>query len=203
VITRYPLRFVAAVLADADLIGVCPAARKHGVWPETVYRWRHRRWRENRPWPTPEDITADEAYREATAEHRAAHAAQLARNRQQSYLRRGARLHVPAHGTTRRIQALHALGWTGADLGARLGVTLHRVSQLAVQKSDTVHPDTRAAVRRLYDELSMTVPTHHPAWLLARNRRTAAAKGWAVPLLWDDHALDDPNGRPSRGQRAA
>jgi transposase-like protein len=203
VITRYPLAFVATVLTDADALGVCPAARKHGVWPETVYRWTHRRWRENRPWPIPEDIAADEAYRAATADHRAAHAAALARTRQQTYLRRGAPLHVPAHGTTRRIRALHALGWTGADLGARLGVSLYRVSQLAVEKSPTVHPDTAAAVRRLYAALSMTVPDHHPAWLLARTRRTAAAKGWAVPLLWDDHALDDPAGRPSRAQRAA
>lgn len=203
-ITRYPLALVAVVLADVDEIGVCPASRKHGLADQTVYRWTHRRWRENRPWPTAEDIAADEAYRAATAEKRATHAAQLARNRVQLYLRRGAPLYVPAHGVTRRLRALAALGWTGKDLAVHLHVSPDRVSQLMTEQSPTVRPETRDAVRRLYDALSMTVPDHHPAWLLARNRRHAAAKGYAPPLAWDDHALDDPDGRPHLPrQRAA
>lgn len=202
-ITRYPLAFIAVVLADADELGCPEAGRRHGLADQTVYRWTHRRWRENRPWPTPEDIAADDAYRAATAEKRARHAAQLARNRAAQYLRRGAPLHVPACGTTRRLQALHALGWTGKDLAARLGVSPDRVSQLTTEQSPTVRPETRETVRRLYDALSMTVPDHHPAWLLARNRRNAERKGWTVPLAWDDDVIDDPNGRPHTTRRAA
>lgn len=56
---------------------------------------------------------------------------------------------------------------------------------------------TRDAVRRLYDELSWTVPP--PSRIRSRAQRMAAARRWAPPLAWDDETIDDPKARPDRG----
>ena len=56
-----------------------------------------------------------------------------------------------------------------------------------------LHVDTAALVRRVYDEMSMTLPAHK---YVNRQRMIAAAKGWSVPMAWDDDTIDDPAAKP-------
>lgn len=199
--THTDLGFIREVLDDAQATSPYAAGRRHGVSSTTIRRWQHKQMREHTGWPTPADIAA---WRADDAEHaavRAYNAEQTARWRTRRYVLRGPLL-IPAHGTVRRLRALNTLGWTLNDLADRLGLGAARVSQLTAGRHTTVHHDTYTAVTALYAQLSMSVPTHHPAWLLARTRKVAAGKGWAPPLAWDDAALDDPAGRPYRPRAA-
>jgi transcriptional regulator with XRE-family HTH domain/transposase-like protein len=195
--THTDLGFIRQVLDDAEQMSAYAAGRKHGVSSTTIRRWQHKAMREHTGWPTEEDIAAWRADDTEHAAVRAYNAEQTARWRNRRYVLRGPLL-IPSHGTIRRLRALNTLGWTLGDLADRLGLGAARISQLTAGRHTMVHRDTHAAVCRLYAALSMTVPDHHPAWLLARTRKVAAGKGWAPPLAWDDHALDDPAGRPYR-----
>lgn len=98
---------------------------------------------------------------------------------------------VPATGTRRRLQALHAIGWDQRTIARRLGMgdsNYRRVLLYPGQQS--VHAETAAAVRDLYRALWAT-PGPSPA---ARDR--AAARGWVSPLAWDDDTIDDPHAQP-------
>lgn len=104
---------------------------------------------------------------------------------------------VDAVGTRRRLQALTAVGWNGADLARRLGknpATLHRLLTGAA-----VTAKTARAVTSLYDQIW---DQHPPAETAAdraeaaRTRATAADRGWLPPMAWDDHHLDNPNAKP-------
>jgi hypothetical protein len=191
---RTDLGLIAQILAEADRTTQTKAADKYGIPSTTVRRWLLRRMREHDGWPTAADIEAWRADDTAQAELRTRRAAQVMSYRNQVYLRRGQRLWVPADGTRRRLRAL---GWTAGDLATRLHMSPSRVCILAGTRATRVHHRTAAAVRRLYDQLSMTVPTHHPDWLLTRQRRLCAAKGWLPPLAWNDDEIDNPDARPS------
>lgn len=200
---RTDLGFIRQVLDDTEATSAYAAGRKHGVNSTTIRRWQLRQMLEPTGWPTTADIAAWRADHEQHAAQRARRARQVASYRARRYLARGP-LWLPAHGTERRLRALCAIGWTCGDLAPRLGVSAARVSQLTAGRATLVRRETHAVVVALYAALSMTVPDHHLGWVLARTRRQAAAKGWAPPLAWDDHALDDPDGRPHLPrQRAA
>jgi hypothetical protein len=82
-------------------------------------------------------------------------------------------------GTARRIRALVAIGWSTYAIAERLGCTQNRVWEL-IQERSWVAPATHDKVRALFAELCMT-PGPSP---ISKSR--AAAKGWPVPLAWDD-----------------
>jgi len=105
-------------------------------------------------------------------------------------LRRGDRgnLVIDACGTRRRLQALSALGWRGVDLEPLLKIEYRTVSRVAKAKRVTVGTAERVAA--VYDRLSMT---QGPS---ATTRRRALAKGWLVPMEWDDDLIDDPRHVP-------
>lgn len=108
---------------------------------------------------------------------------------------------VDATGTTRRVQALMALGWSSAKIGRRLGILTSNMAPL-VHGQRQVVKTTADAVRDLYDELSMTLPpqeTHRDKIAASRARNMAKANGWLPPLAWDDERIDDPTYRPSAG----
>ena len=92
-------------------------------------------------------------------------------------------------GVARRLQALAAIGWTFTDLAARLHIVPPAVSNAAAGKP--VSGRVAADVRRLYGELSMTVPTG-PAAVARRTKATQM--GWVPPMAWDD--IDDPLEEP-------
>ena len=94
---------------------------------------------------------------------------------------------VPAIGTRRRIQALKALGHSGADIGARLGITYQAVHKLEHSTASNVFAATAVAVRRVYDEMCMVQPFGYHA---TRIRNRSARYGYAPPLAWDDIDTD-------------
>lgn len=106
---------------------------------------------------------------------------------------------VPSVGTVRRIRALNRLGWSSYALSARLGKAPCWVAGLA--RRNQVSRKTAAAVRRLYDELSMTVPPRSASSVRARNY--AARMGWPPPLAWNDEHIDMPDAMPAETKEAA
>lgn len=93
-------------------------------------------------------------------------------------------------GTRRRLEALHAIGWSGAQLGELLGVTVQAVYRLRTQDT-LIYPTTAAKVAELYEKLW---DTPQIGWMADRTRRMAQRNGWAPPMAWDD--IDDPDEKP-------
>jgi transcriptional regulator with XRE-family HTH domain len=94
-------------------------------------------------------------------------------------------------GTTRRLQALVAIGYTQHTLCRFLGISDTNASKLFTGRQTRVTTATAARVAELYDGLSMTPGPSQPA----RNR--AKKLGWPPPLAWDD--IDDPDENPDLG----
>lgn len=100
---------------------------------------------------------------------------------------------VDGTGTRRRLRALVALGWPAKHLAQQLGWssrTTWFLTAPTVDEHEPVRVSTRDAVRRLYDELSLSVPV--PSRATTRARNLAAERGWVRPLAWDDESIDDP-----------
>lgn len=103
-----------------------------------------------------------------------------------------ARQIVDGVGTTRRIQALTAIGWSLSEQARRIGWTTQNYAPVAHGRPITAA--TARLIADLYDQLAMTpAPAGYSA---TRTRRYATAKGWAPPLAWDDDHIDDPGTRP-------
>jgi hypothetical protein len=124
--------------------------------------------------------------------------------RRRLMLVQGQHLATPAIGPQRRIQALMALGWTSADIANAAGWAsreyVRRVLKGQKGKPTTwVQAKTHAAIRDVYDALSMSIPEPTPA--RRRTQTRARRNGWPPPLAWDDERIDDPNYQP-RGMRA-
>lgn len=111
----------------------------------------------------------------------------------QPELRPGAR--TDARGTTRRLQALVARGYSLVRIADRLGgIERLAVYRLAHGNSLRCLESTRAAVAALYDELADTPPvsvTGYDRGSIIRAQRFAARHGWVVAAAWDDIDLDD------------
>lgn len=102
-------------------------------------------------------------------------------------------------GTVRRLRALAALGWSLADVGARMSWSKAAVSYLRGRDRKVLR-STAELVAQIYDELSMSLPspsTPTERADVSRTRLHAARAGWAPPLAWDD--IDDPAELPDLG----
>lgn len=115
-------------------------------------------------------------------------------------------VYIDGTGTYRRLRALSALGFPATYLSRRLGAHHKRVHLF--EPTPYVRAWYARAVRRLYDELSLTTPEQvdrlglRPASVTnARNR--AATLGWPRPLEWDDDLIDDPDATAQRGEWTA
>lgn len=139
-------------------------------------------------WHRAERVPTCPACRRAAADQRAD-------QRKRAYLRGGQSLLVNSCGVQRRLHALQAIGWSATALAGELGV--HRSAVQKLMRSQRSNTATLAAVTDLYDRLSMTPGPHRAA------ARYAAAHGWAPPLAWDDHSIDDPTAQPHRGDANA
>jgi hypothetical protein len=108
---------------------------------------------------------------------------------------------LDATGTQRRVRALAALGHSFDKIAAEVGLHHRTVSKIACGRHETVRRETAERVAHLYNAWSMTPGPS------SRVRGYAIAKGWAVPLAWDDDAIDDPAARPAEastsGRQAA
>lgn len=110
----------------------------------------------------------------------------------------GKPLLVDPTGTIRRLNALAAIGWSGPMIAKRAGVTEAGVRHWTEKKRIT--PATAERVRRLYDELSMTLPhavSKDERGAVSKAKRYARNHGWPPPLAWDDDTIDDPTAGPA------
>lgn len=98
---------------------------------------------------------------------------------------------VPAVGTHRRIEALMALGWSGAELTRRAGRPHGWLGRL--RKAEQITAGSARQVAELYDELWTTRPsasTQAERAMVSRTLSFAARHGFAAPLAWDDIDTD-------------
>jgi hypothetical protein len=97
---------------------------------------------------------------------------------------------VDAVGTVRRLQALIAWGYPRSHLGALMGWTGGQTSCSgnigALLIARQVRASTAAKVDEIFRSLQNTVGPSE------RARAEGAKKGWALPIQWDEAALDDP-----------
>jgi len=103
---------------------------------------------------------------------------------------------VDITGTTRRLQALVAIGYTQADLAARVGITAANATEL-FRGNRSVLLSTAIKVQGIYEELSMRPGPSDAA------RQRAKKLRWAPPLAWDDDTIDNPEAKPDLGERRA
>jgi len=101
---------------------------------------------------------------------------------------------VDITGTTRRLQALVAIGYTQSELASRIGITPANAHDL-FHGGRSVLLSTARKVQHLYEELSMTPGPSDAA------RKRAKKLRWAPPLAWDDDAIDNPDAHPDLGQK--
>jgi hypothetical protein len=126
-----------------------------------------------------------------------AHARRAKDYRTRVYLE-GQKMWTDGTGTRRRLRALMALGWSGAELSRRLGRDRTWLDRIAKRDGCQVHIDTARKVAALYEQVSMTVPVGRVA-NATRNR--AKANGWLPPLAFEN--IDDPDERPDGWQYQA
>lgn len=113
-------------------------------------------------------------------------------------VKRGRVLLIDATGTRRRIQALAALGWGAAMVGARYGIQKGTINNWGA-RTGTVQRSTAETVRRIYDDLSMQLPptdTRSERVRVGNTKARARKSGWVPPLAWDEETIDDPNATP-------
>jgi hypothetical protein len=104
---------------------------------------------------------------------------------------------VPGVGTTRRLQALVAFGYTQDDLSRRIGwAPSNAVRLFNPERSPQVQARTARQVEALFRELQL-IPGPSE-----RARRHAQRKGWALPLAWDEDSIDDAAALPDSAQRS-
>jgi hypothetical protein len=99
-------------------------------------------------------------------------------------------LAIDPTGTRRRLHALIALGWPTAIIFAEAGMPKNS----RIGRYPTVHIETAAKIKAVYERLSMT-PGPSP-----RSRMLARKAGYLPPLAWDDDTIDDPNAQPMAEQ---
>lgn len=107
-----------------------------------------------------------------------------------------ANLHQPplTHtGTVRRIQALHAIGYSYYTISAEAG-TSPELSREIIDGEASQHA-TRQRFADAYNRLHMTIPPHN-RWT-SRARNDAAKHGWPPPMAWDPETIDDPHTQPA------
>lgn len=97
---------------------------------------------------------------------------------------------IPIIGSTRRLRALAAIGWTTEVLAKRLGVT-----RLGVTRA-TAPMQSNITVRRARDIATLFADLETTDGPSKRARSIAELKGWARPLAWDDDTIDDPAAEP-------
>lgn len=104
-------------------------------------------------------------------------------------------------GTTRRVQALVAVGWSMAKIAERIGVSRGNFTPIAHGRRNITRRHQKAIVA-LYEELWDQEPprdNHRDRIACARALNYAASHGWAPPLAWDDDSIDDPTATPHVG----
>lgn len=107
--------------------------------------------------------------------------------------------HVTPLGARRRLQALHALGYSWARIASEIdGYSLTGIKDLVTGRSPVIEAQHDLAIREVYNRLSMKLPTSSNVSErsgITRARNVSRERGWPPPLAWD--SIDDPNERPT------
>ena len=101
---------------------------------------------------------------------------------------------IPALGTTRRLQALVAIGYTQVYLSHRIGWTASNSTRLFTGRADYVIASSARRVETVFNELQL-IPGPND-----RSRRRAKQLGWVPPLAWDEDTIDHPDAKPDLGE---
>jgi transcriptional regulator with XRE-family HTH domain len=96
-------------------------------------------------------------------------------------------------GSTRRLQALVAMGYTQSYLAGRLGVTAANSTELFHGKRLCVTASRAREIEALYTELSVAPPETASA---RRSRCRAQKLGWVDPFGWGDDDIDNLESAP-------
>lgn len=102
-------------------------------------------------------------------------------------------MYTSRQGVVLRLQALHAVGFGEAEIGAHLGISKQAVRDLRTHRSPVVLASTSVRVAEVYDRLWNQTPVSQ---FRARTVNWAARNGWLPPLALDDDRLDDPTYQP-------
>jgi hypothetical protein len=118
-----------------------------------------------------------------------------ARDDRRLYMKRGREGRLPpgmvsSVGAARRLQALSALGWSATEIAERMGSSKTNVLQIRSGRRETMTRSVATRVEAVYEQLSGTPGGSDKV------RNHAARAGWAVPLRWDDDAIDNPHAKP-------
>jgi hypothetical protein len=120
--------------------------------------------------------------------------ARIERSRYLEDWKAGTTRRVALIGISRRIEACHAVGWSGHDIAAVADCGRQRVSELRRGGQTFMLASTAAAMAPALERLAMTWPpntrTHRKICTWARNR------GFAPLLAWEGLDIDDPNEVP-------
>jgi transcriptional regulator with XRE-family HTH domain len=109
---------------------------------------------------------------------------------------------VPGIGTTRRLQALVAVGFPAPYLATRLGMFDTYMNKILRGERPRITARLARSVAALYDELWNVEPLSLDILPVAKSRAQSRARrhDGSLPAAWDDDLIDDPNARPSAGQ---
>jgi len=116
----------------------------------------------------------------------------------------GGTSHVAILGASRRLRALHALGYTWVRLAEETGYSITGLKSVIYQEWDVIEAHHDRAVQDAYDRLSMVLPvgvTPHEKTAIGAARTRARRNGWPPPLAWDNP--DDPHEKHDRAGLAA
>ena len=102
--------------------------------------------------------------------------------------RQGRDVWIPSTGTMRRLQALAVIGWSTAEIAARMGSHYRPLQKIRAGERVRVHISTARRVYDVFEELCMRVRDDRAARIV---RFRAAANGWLPPLAWDDIDADE------------
>lgn len=100
-------------------------------------------------------------------------------------------------GIRRRVQGLHSLGWTCADLARESGVSAETLEAHRNERPTALRLPTAEAVAEAYESMSVRLPepaTAHERSIATKARNRARLHGWPPPLAWDD--IDNPDEQP-------
>lgn len=110
-----------------------------------------------------------------------------------------------ALGSQRRILSLGSVGFSHRAIAMACGLTDKTVQRLL--QVDPTAPVLNTTARAIADAFDRLAASPYPVNTRPVSRgfgptqlavvvNTAKARGGVTPMLWDDHALDDPDGQP-------
>jgi hypothetical protein len=108
--------------------------------------------------------------------------------------------YIDATGSTRRLQALSAIGHSYTAMCEAAGTCSNRVVSIVNGRQPTIRRDLAERIAAAYQRLAHNPPPKNKH--TTRTRNIAQTKGWRDPQWWDDYGrIDDPTFNPHKADR--